>query len=88
MMRWFISQRTFVDARSALLFLYMETFIAGDQTTFGSQVFHLMVKLYQSEKWLRRKYITERLTETEIAELCGATQVTINRYLKKFGLRK
>lgn len=45
-------------------------------------------KLYQSKNWLTRKYVTEGLTETEIAALCGATQVTINRYLRKFGLRK
>jgi DNA-directed RNA polymerase specialized sigma subunit len=46
------------------------------------------MKLYQSEKWLRKKYIVEGLTETEIAELCNVTQVTINRQLRKFGLRK
>ncbi len=48
----------------------------------------MTTKLYQSKKWLTRKFITERLTETEIAELCDVNQVTINRYLKKFGLRK
>lgn len=46
------------------------------------------VKLYASEAWLRRKYLVEKLTETEIAELAGTTQVTINTYLKKFGLKK
>lgn len=45
-------------------------------------------KLYTSEAWLRRKYLHERLTEQEIAKLAGTTQVTINTWLKKFGLRK
>lgn len=48
----------------------------------------MAVKLYQSEKWLTKKYVYDRLTESEIAELCGTSQVTINRYLRKFGLKK
>lgn len=48
----------------------------------------MTVKLYKSEAWLRRKYQVERLTEQQIAELAGTTQVTINRYLAKFGLKK
>ena len=45
------------------------------------------VRLYQSKEWLRRKFLTEGLTESEIAKLAGTTQVTINTWLKKFGLR-
>lgn len=45
-------------------------------------------KLYLSKLWLTRKFITESLSETEIANLCGVTQITINRQLRKFGLRK
>lgn len=46
------------------------------------------LKLYQSYAWLKRKYVTERLTEEEIAKLAGTTQVTINRYLHQFELKK
>ena len=44
------------------------------------------VKLYESKRWLHKKYVIERLTEQEIARLAGTTQVTINRWLKKHGL--
>lgn len=47
----------------------------------------LRIKLYQSEKWLRRKYLVEKLSEQEIADLANTSQVTINTYLKKFGLK-
>jgi transposase len=46
------------------------------------------VKLYASEAWLRRKYLHEGLSETEIAVLADTTQVTINTWLKRFGLKK
>lgn len=46
------------------------------------------MKLYQSKKWLTKKFWHERLTEQEIAELCGVNQTTINTWLRKFGLRK
>lgn len=46
------------------------------------------VKLYQSEAWLRRKYVREQLSEAEIAKLAGTTVMTINRYLHKFGMKK
>ena len=46
------------------------------------------LKLYTSKKWLTKKYQADRLSETEIAELCGVTQVTINRYLRKFDLKR
>jgi len=47
-----------------------------------------MVKLYTSYNWMRRKYLVEKLSEQEIAELAGTTQVTINRWLAKHGLKK
>lgn len=46
------------------------------------------VKLYASYAWLKRKWEVEKLSEKEIAELAGTTQVTINRYLRQFGLKK
>lgn len=45
-------------------------------------------RLWQSENWLRRKYLHERLTETEIAKIAGTSQVTINFWLRRFKLRK
>lgn len=45
-------------------------------------------KFYMSAAWLTRKYNHERLSEKEIAELCGVSQVTINRYLHQFGLKR
>ena len=44
-------------------------------------------KLYKSERWMRRKYVVEKLTEQEIAKLAGTTQATINRWLVSHGLK-
>jgi DNA-directed RNA polymerase specialized sigma subunit len=44
------------------------------------------MKLYQSEPWLRRKYVNEKKTAKEIAEMCGVTEMTVFRHLEKFGL--
>jgi DNA-directed RNA polymerase specialized sigma subunit len=44
------------------------------------------MKLYQSEVWLKRKYLIEKKTAKEIAEMCQVTEMTIFRYLEKFGL--
>jgi transposase len=48
----------------------------------------MAVKLYKSKRWLYKKYVAERLTEDEIAELANTNQSTINRWLKKFELKK
>lgn len=45
-------------------------------------------KLYKSYNWMRKRYLVDKLTEKEIAEEAGTTQVTINTWLKKHGLRK
>lgn len=45
-------------------------------------------KLYRSYNWMRRKFIVERLSEEEIAKLANTTQVTVNTWLKKHGLRR
>lgn len=44
-------------------------------------------KVYTSRAWLYKKYIVERLTEEEIAELGQTSQATINRWLKHFNLK-
>lgn len=46
------------------------------------------IKLYTSYAWLRRKWEVDKMTEAEIAKVAGTTQVTINRYLHQFGLKK
>jgi DNA-directed RNA polymerase specialized sigma subunit len=44
------------------------------------------MKLYQNQVWLRGKYVDERKTAKEIADLCGVSEMTIVRHLDKFGL--
>jgi len=44
------------------------------------------VKLYQSKAWLTRKYQREHLDAKQIAALCNTTEVTIWRWLDRFGL--
>lgn len=45
------------------------------------------VKVYMSEKWLRKKYLVERLTEEEMAKEARTTQTTINRWLRHYNLK-
>jgi hypothetical protein len=47
-----------------------------------------MAKLYQSEAWLRKRYLMDKKTPEEIAKESGASLETIYVYLAKFGLRK
>lgn len=44
------------------------------------------MKLYQNQVWLRRKYVDEKKTAKEIADLCGVSEMTIVRYLDSFNL--
>lgn len=44
------------------------------------------MKLYQSKGWLHRRYVVQKKTVTEIAEECGTSAMTIQRYLTKFQL--
>lgn len=46
------------------------------------------VRLWASYAWMRRKYYVEKLSEAEIAKEAGTSQVTINAWLKRHGLRK
>jgi hypothetical protein len=43
-----------------------------------------LAALYKSENWLRAKYRT--MNAEQIADICGVTEMTISRYLKKFGI--
>ena len=46
------------------------------------------MKKYTSEAWLRRKYYRERKSVQQIAAEAGVSEMTIRRYLEKFGLVK
>ena len=45
-------------------------------------------KAYESERWMRRKYLQERLSPEDIAKLCGVSHMTIYRAIKKFKLKR
>lgn len=47
-----------------------------------------MTKLYQSEVWLKKRYLMDKKSPEDIAKECGASLETIYVYLAKFGLRK
>lgn len=44
------------------------------------------LKLYNSKPWLQKKYINDRMSPEDIAELCGVSRATIYVKLKEFGL--
>lgn len=43
-----------------------------------------MPDLYKSERWLRRRYLVDKKSPTEIAEECGVSMMTIYNYLRKY----
>jgi hypothetical protein len=45
------------------------------------------MKYYESKAWLYQKFLVERLNTFEIAKLAGCSHMTIERALKKFGLK-
>ena len=45
-------------------------------------------KPYHSEKWMRLKYLRQRMSPEEIASLCGVTPMTIYRAIEKFKLKR
>lgn len=46
------------------------------------------VKLWKSYAWMHRRYVIDKLTEQEMAQLADTTQATINRWLERHGLKK
>lgn len=43
---------------------------------------------YRDEDWLEEKYISDDLSQRDIAELCGTSHPTIGYWLDKFGIEK
>jgi hypothetical protein len=54
----------------------------------GGAVVPPKMRLYTSYRWMYRKYLVERKTEQEIAEEAETNQSTVNRWLKRHGLKK
>lgn len=48
----------------------------------------MAAKLYQSEVFMRKRYLMDKKSPEEIAKECGTSVETIYVYLAKFGLRK
>jgi DNA-binding CsgD family transcriptional regulator len=46
------------------------------------------MKLYQSEVWLRKRYLMDKKSPEEIAKECKVSLETIYVYLAKFNLKK
>jgi transposase len=46
------------------------------------------MKLYQSETWLRKRYLMDRKSPEDIAKECKVSLETIYVYLAKFNLKK
>lgn len=44
------------------------------------------VRLWNSEAWMRRQYVTLKKTPAKIAEEAGCSQITVYRKLREFGL--
>ena len=47
-----------------------------------------MAKLYQSEAWLKKRFLLDKKSPEDIAKECGSSVETIYVYLAKFNLRK
>lgn len=45
-------------------------------------------KLYQSEAFMRKRYLIDKKTPEQIAKECGTSVETIYVYLSKFGIIK
>ena len=42
---------------------------------------------YKHKSWLQQKYLKEKLSLSQIGELCKVDQVTIHNWMKKFGIK-
>lgn len=47
-----------------------------------------MVKLYTNESWLRRRYVHKQMTAKQIADEAGVSEMTIDRYLDRYNLKR
>lgn len=47
-----------------------------------------MVKYYANREWLYRRYVRDGKTAKEIAAEAGVTEMTIDRYLDQFKLKR
>jgi len=45
-----------------------------------------MIKKYQDKEWLENKYIKEKLSPYQIAEICKAGRTTVRRWMIKFNI--
>lgn len=48
----------------------------------------MKVRIYQSEKWLRFKYLRQKRTMQEMAKEAGCSEINIRRYLDKYGIKR
>ena len=46
------------------------------------------MKLYEDVNWLRKRYVVEKKTVSEMAKESKCSHMTIQRYLEKYGLIK
>lgn len=46
------------------------------------------MKIYTNEEWLRDNFITKNKTKRELALIAGVSEMTIQRYLRKFNINK
>lgn len=46
------------------------------------------MKLYENVNWLKKRYVVEKKTVSEIAKEANCSHMTIQRYLERYGLIK
>jgi len=47
-----------------------------------------MAKFYTNRQWLYNRYVRDKKTAKEIADEAGVTEMTIDRYLDQFNLKR
>jgi hypothetical protein len=75
--------------------LQMQLLLDGMQLITGIKCLRLtckryngMMKMYQNENWLKKRFLVDKKSPEDIAKECGVSLETIYVYLGKFGLRK